>query len=106
MPLAAASSPLAMAALAMLAGLPIAPLIASRNELVGALAPRGASTESFTWLLTALVTGLAAGAAAAGALAEAEGWRAAVLVGCGVAVLGAALAFARRGALRPRPATG
>ncbi len=105
LPLAAASSPLAMAALAMLAGLPIAPLIASRNHLVGALAPRGASAESFTWLLTALVSGLALGAAAAGALAESEGWQGAVLVGCGVAALGGALAYARRATLRPRPAT-
>ncbi len=104
LPLAAASSPVVMGALAMLAGLPIAPMIASRNELVGAIAPTGAGAESFTWLLTALVTGLATGAAAAGALAEAESWQAAVLVGCAVAVLGAALAYARRGSLRPRPA--
>jgi len=104
LPLVLADSPLAIAALAMLAGLPIAPLIASRNELVGALAPGGASAESFTWLLTALVTGLALGSAAAGSLAEAEGWRAAVLVGCAVAGLGGALAYAGRGLLRPRQA--
>jgi MFS family permease len=105
LPLAAANSPLAIAALAMLAGLPIAPLIASRNELVGTIARGGASAESFTWLLTALVTGLALGSAAAGSLAEAEGWRAAVLAGCAVAGAGGALAYLCRGVLRPRAAT-
>ncbi len=74
LPLAAASSPAAMALLVMLAGAPIAPLIASRNELVAAVARRGTGTESFTWLLTALVAGLSAGAAVAGAVIEAEGW--------------------------------
>ncbi len=106
LPLAIADSPLAMGALAMLAGLPIAPLIASRNELVGKLASGSASAESFTWLLTALVTGLALGSAAAGTLVESEGWRVAVLAGCAVAALGGALAYARRGTLRPLRATG
>ncbi|MQA73570.1 MAG: MFS transporter [Solirubrobacterales bacterium] len=94
LPLVAASSPLAMAALAVLAGLPIAPLIASRNQLVGARAPRGAGAESFTWLLTALVAGSALGAAVTGALAEADSWRLGVLVGVGLAAGGAALALA------------
>ncbi len=101
LPLAGASSPLAMGVLVALAGLPIAPLISSRNELVGHLAPRGAATESFTWLLTALLAGLAAGSAAGGALAESEGWRAAILVGCAVAALGAVAAVTLRRALQP-----
>ena len=66
LPLVAADSVFAMAALVMLAGVPLAPLIASRNELVGALAPAGASAESFTWLLTALLAGAALGTGAAG----------------------------------------
>jgi predicted MFS family arabinose efflux permease len=105
LPLAAASSPLAMALLVMLAGVPIAPLIASRNELVAAVARRGTGTESFTWLLTALVAGLSAGAAVAGAVIEADGWPASVLLGTLVAGLGAAFAVARRDTLRPQPAT-
>ena len=102
LPLAAASSPLAMGILVMLAGAPIAPLIASRNRLVGAVAPGGTGAESFTWLMTALVAGISAGAAIAGALIESEGWPAAVLLGVAVASLGAGLAFAFRDALRPR----
>ena len=103
LPLAAASSPAVMALLVILAGAPIAPLIASRNELVAAVARRGTGTESFTWLLTALVAGLSAGAAVAGAVIEAHGWPTAVLVGCAVAALGAVLAVTRRDALRPAP---
>ena len=41
--------------LVILTGLPIAPLIASRNQLVERVAPRGTATEAFTWPLTALV---------------------------------------------------
>jgi MFS family permease len=103
LPLVAGFSPLTIAAFAVLAGLPIAPLIASRNELVGELAPRGSGTESFTWLLTALLSGAAAGAAVAGALADAESWRAAVIVGCAIAALGSVLTLANRGVLRPAP---
>jgi MFS family permease len=106
LPLVAGFSPITVAALAILAGLPIAPLIASRNHLVGELAPRGAGTESFTWLLTALLSGAAAGAAVAGALADAESWRAAVLAGCAVAAVGAVFTVARRGVLRPAAAAG
>ena len=106
LPLVLASSPLAMVALVILSGAPIAPLIASRNQLVGSLAPRGTGAESFTWLMTALVAGLAAGNAIGGAVAQSEGWEAAVLVGVAVAAAGAALGYSFRGALRPRVATG
>ena len=106
LPLVAGFSPITVAGLAILAGLPIAPLIASRNHLVGELAPAGAGTESFTWLLTALLSGAAAGAAVAGALADAESWRVAVLAGCAVAAVGAVFTVARRGVLRPAAAAG
>jgi MFS family permease len=105
LPLAAAGSTGVMVVLVMLAGAPIAPLIASRNELVAAVARGGTGTESFTWLLTALVAGLAGGAAVAGAVVEAAGWPSAVLVGVSVAAVGAAFALARRETLRPRPAS-
>jgi MFS family permease len=101
LPLAGASNPVVMGVLMALAGLPIAPLIASRNELVSHLAPRGSATESFTWLLTALLAGAAAGSAVAGALVDSQGWQAAVLVGSGVAGVGAMIAVTLRKTLRP-----
>ena len=96
LPLVGATTPWMMLILVVLAGLPLAPVIASRNQLVGVAAPEGAATESFTWLLTALVAGSAAGAAITGSLAEADNWRVAVLLGCLVAAAGAATAVWRR----------
>lgn len=99
LPLAAADSPAAMAALVILAGAPIAPLIATRNELTAWVAPPGAATESFTWVLTSLIAGLSSGAAIGGAVIEARGWQEAVLLGVLAAALGATLAIVRRGRL-------
>ena len=97
----AASSPATMAALIVVAGLPVAPLIASRNQLVERVAPRGTATEAFTWPLTALVAGVSVGAAVGGALVEEYSWSAAVLVSVAVSVAGALLLFARRATLAP-----
>jgi predicted MFS family arabinose efflux permease len=100
-PIALAWSPLAMALLVIPAGVFIAPLIATRNELTGQIAPPGFETEAFTWPVTALTAGLAAGAAVGGALADASDWRAAVFAGAAVAAVGGAIAIARRGTLQP-----
>jgi MFS family permease len=97
----AATSPATMALLVIVAGLPIAPLIASRNQLVERVAPRGTTTEAFTWPLTALVAGVSLGAAAGGALVEEYSWAAAVLAAVTVAAAGALLLFARRETLAP-----
>ena len=105
LPLVVAGSPLAMIALVIVAGVPIAPMIASRNELMSALSPGAGATEAFTWLTTALVSGLAAGNAAAGALVEAGGWEAAVLAGVAVGLLGAAALRGRDVAPSPAPAS-
>jgi MFS family permease len=96
--LAAPSVPL-MALLSLPAGMLIAPLIATRNQLASQAAPPGARTEALTWPLTALLSGIAAGAAAAGALVEASGWQAAVLAAAGAALLGALVVAGRRGTL-------
>jgi MFS family permease len=101
LPLVAASSPVTMGLLVLLAGAPIAPLIATRNELISLVAPRGTGTEAFTWLMTALIAGLSLGTATAGAVIEAAGWPEAVLAGVAVAGAGAVATFARRSALRP-----
>jgi MFS family permease len=104
LPLAAAPSLWAMPPLCLLAGVAIAPLLASSNQLVGVVAPAGAQTEAYTWPITALVVGVAAGNAAAGALVEAADWRVSFLVGAACACAGGALAFARRSTLELAPA--
>jgi predicted MFS family arabinose efflux permease len=98
-PLLLAGSPLSMALLAILAGLPIAPLIASRNQLVGRVVLPGTATEAYTWPLTALVAGVSLGAAAGGAVVEASSWSAGVVLAAAVASVGAAVVLARRGTL-------
>jgi predicted MFS family arabinose efflux permease len=105
LPIAAAVSPLTMGVLVLIAGLPIAPLIASRNELVARVAPAGTGAEAFTWLMTSLVAGLSIGAAVGGAVIESDGWQEAVLAGVAVSMVGAILALARRESLRPAMAT-
>ncbi len=106
LPLAFATSPLMAAPLAILAGLPIAPLISSRNQVLAVVSPGANATEAFTWLTTALVTGLAAGSAVAGAVVEAQDWTAAVLVGVAIGLAGAGLSVVGRRALEPAAALG
>jgi predicted MFS family arabinose efflux permease len=96
-----AGSPLTMALLVVVTGAPVAPLIASRNQLVERVAPRGTATEAFTWPLTALVAGVSLGAAVGGALVEAHSWTSAVAVSAVVAAAGALLLLARRETLTP-----
>jgi predicted MFS family arabinose efflux permease len=95
-PLALAWSPLTMALLAVLAGLPIAPLIASRNQLVERVVLPGTATEAYTWPLTALVAGVALGAAAGGAVVEASSWSAGVVLAMAVGFVGALVVLGRR----------
>ena len=44
----------------------IAPLLATRNELIGRVAPPGARTEAYTWPVTAFVGGISIGSARRG----------------------------------------
>jgi predicted MFS family arabinose efflux permease len=95
-PLLLAGSPLSMGGLAILAGLPIAPLIASRNQLIERVVVPGTATEAFTWPLTALVAGVSLGAAAGGAVVEASSWSAGVVMATAVAFVGAFVVVGRR----------
>jgi MFS family permease len=106
-PLVLATSPAVMALLVLPAGIFIAPLLATRNELAGMVAPPGTETEAYTWPLTAIVAGIAGGAALAGVIVDAAGWRAAAVTAIGCAAVGSALAVTRRGTLHrpPEPAT-
>lgn len=101
LPVLASSSVAVMALLLLPAGVLIAPIIATRNELAGAAAPPGMETEALTWPLTALLSGLSLGAAVAGALIDAADWRAAVAAASAGAAVGAVLAAARRRTLAP-----
>jgi MFS family permease len=101
LPMAAAPSPAVMAVLVIPAGMFIAPLLATRNELVGWVAPAGARTEAYTWPVTAFVGGIAIGSAIAGGIVEASGWRPAFVVAAAVAAAGAIVAVARRNTLHP-----
>ena len=101
LPMMAAGAPVTMALFVAMSGAPIAPLIATRNELISQVAPEGTGTEAFTWLMTALIAGLSLGTAVAGAVVESNGWAEAVLIGVAVAAVGAIMTFARRGSLRP-----
>ena len=104
-PLAAAPSIELMLPLVVIAGLPIAPLLASRNELAGAVAPAGAETEAYAWVLMAMVGGIALGNGLAGIVVDEAGWRTAALVAVGVAATGALMSVWRRGSLRAAVAT-
>jgi MFS family permease len=97
--LAAPSTLAAMAPLVLIAGACVAPLVATRNELVGGVAPPDARTEAYTWPVTAFVGGIAIGQALAGSLAEGPGWRYAFLVGAAFAAVGALIAVVRRGSV-------
>src|SRR4051812_49444544 len=93
-----------MPVLCLVAGVAIAPLLASGNQLVVDVAPAGALTEAYTWPITALVIGLSVGNAVAGVLVESADWRGSFLLGAAVAVLGGPLPVPRRGTLGVAPA--
>jgi MFS family permease len=99
LPLAAAPSVAVMGLLVIPAGMFIAPLLATRNELVGWVAPEGSRTEAYTWPVTAFVGGIAIGSAVAGAIVESASWRTAFLVAGVVAAVGTVVAVARRGTI-------
>jgi MFS family permease len=96
LPMAVAPSIPAMALIVLPAGMFIAPLLATRNELVGRVAPAGARTEAYTWPVTAFVGGISVGAALAGVIVEGPGWSAAFVIAAGCAATGSALAVVRR----------
>ena len=84
------------------AGAFIAPLLATRNELIGWVAPPGARTEAYTWPVTAFVGGIAIGSALSGAVVESQGWRIAFLVGAAAAACGTVVAITPPADAQPR----
>ena len=104
LPALAAPSIVAMGFLILPAGFLIAPLGAAGNQLVGQVAPRGTTTEAYTWPVTALLVGFAGGTAVGGALVEAVDWHACFVAAALAGTLGAAIAHGRRRTLSPVPA--
>ena len=101
LPLAFAPNVWAMALLVIPAGCLIAPLLATRNEIVGGVAPPGMRTEAYTWPITSFVGGIAAGAALSGALVEGPGWEIAFVIAAAISAAGAVAAFFGRRTLVP-----
>lgn len=73
LPLMLTPGPVAMTALAGVAGLFLAPALACSFVVVDRHAPRGTATEAFSWLVTAFGFGAAAGTAVCGPAVEARG---------------------------------
>jgi MFS family permease len=96
LPMALAPSVGVMALIVIPAGMFIAPLLATRNELIGWVAPEGSRTEAYTWPVTAFVGGIAVGSALAGTLVEQASWHTAFLVAGAFAAGGTAIAVSRR----------
>jgi MFS family permease len=77
-PLFAAPSIPVMAALAFLAGMPIAPVFAGAYLLLDRFSVAGAATETFAWNTTCIFTGASIGTALGGALIAPGTYRAAI----------------------------
>lgn len=103
LPLLLLPSPGVMAALALLSGIGLAPLLAAAFVLIAELAPTGTVTEAFAWLITLFATGNAAGYAVSGALAESALAGVALCAAGGIA-LGGLLLLAARRLFHPMPA--
>lgn len=100
-PLLMVDAPAALAAALVLAGLGVAPAMASANGSIDGVAPAGTITEAFTWLSTGIAAGLAAGGPLAGALAEAIGPASGFLPAAAACGLAAAIVWRWRATLRP-----
>ncbi|PPK71083.1 MFS transporter [Actinokineospora auranticolor] len=98
-PLAFAGSSLAMAGLAVVAGVALSPSLIAGSTLLESLAPRGSLSEGFSWLSSAGALGIAAGTAVGGRLAESGGSSHAALAAVGGGVVALALSLLGQSAL-------
>lgn len=95
----AARSMTLMAFLVIPAGLLLAPIIATRNELASAHAPVGTGTEALTWPMMSFFAGISVGAGVGGRLIDVTDWRAAATCAVVFTSLGALLLVTRRASL-------
>ncbi|MFF7452790.1 MFS transporter [Kitasatospora sp. NPDC008115] len=103
LPLVLLPGPAAMAGLAFVSGIALAPLLAAAFVLVAELAPTGTVTEAFAWLVTLFATGNSLGYAVSGHLAEGS-LRPVALCAAGGIALGGLLLFGARRWFRPATA--
>ena len=101
-PLLLAPNPAVLGALAVVAGIAIAPTSTLQFTIVGWLAPEHTVTEAFTWLFSVTLGGAALGSAAGGAIAQADGPRMALLLAVLLAGLAALISLGGMGR-RGRP---
>ena len=101
LPLLAAPSIAAMAALALFAGVPIAPAFAGTYLLLDHFSVPGTATETFAWNTTVVFAGAAAGNALGGGLIASSGYRGSLVLAAALAGTSALLVAAnvRRGRL-------
>ena len=104
LPMSLATSTPMMVLFMALAGLALAPAVASGYALIAATAPRGTLAEAYSWAATANTGGTALGAAAAGVLVEQLGFRSSLYTAGLLVAAAAAMAVLRRGALEPHDA--
>jgi MFS family permease len=97
------TSPLLLAALALAAGVLIAPVFTVFTMIITATAPARHATEAFTWSVSCIVAGVGAGQALGGRLLEAAGPPAAFALSAGAAAATALCASLLR-VRRRRPA--
>jgi MFS family permease len=98
-PLAFAGSSVVMAALAVVAGVAIAPALITGSTLLYSLAPHGSLSEGFSWLTSAGALGIALGTAVGGQAAELNGFQQAAWVAVGGGVVALVVSVAGRSAL-------
>jgi MFS family permease len=101
LPLVLASGVVSLGALIFVAGIAIAPALASVHSLTGRLAVHGTITEAYTWLGTGMGAGLAVGVAIGGSVVEGSGTGTAFALSAAAVAVAASVAAARRASLQP-----
>jgi MFS family permease len=99
--LAAADVVLVLSVLLLACGLVLAPATVVASTLLDTAAPPGTITEAFAVMVMGIVAGTALGNALGGAIVEGWSYEAGALVAGAIAVVGAAVAVARRRTLTP-----
>jgi MFS family permease len=94
--LGAAGSIPVVAVLLVGCGCLLAPTATTSSTLLDHVAPPGTATEAFTVMVMAIVAGTAAGNALGGAIVDGASYQAGALTAGGIALVGAAVAAARR----------